>query len=203
MSELEEYKSQLRDIEETLKQDPENESLLELQKELKDLISLLNQEEEPETKQDTDEAKESSIQDNTQKDIPIDTISSNSQSPQAPESSFKVGDLVYVKPKLEKEYQQVKITIISGNQKLITVKFDNDKTETYPIEEIKLEKPKFIKNKYKLKQTKLENQEKKKQNDDLELNKSAKSWQNFNKKLKRKHLHNLVLLKNLVQKLVL
>lgn len=181
MSELEEYRSQLRDIEETLKQDPENESLKELQKELQDLISLLSQEEQPE--EPTPPKQESYTPSREASTNPVEA-STNSSPPSIPD--FKTGDLVYVKNKFDKEYKEVKITTISGNHKLITVKFDDDKVDTYPVEEIHKTKPKFVVNKYKQKQQKKENQLKKDKDLESTMNKSVQSWKNFNKKPKKK-----------------
>lgn len=176
MSELEEYRSQLKDIEDTLKQDPEKESLKELQKELQDLVSLLSQEEEQQQQEEQEPSKSATPLPPSSRDTTPSTSSG---------IDFKVGDIVYVKNKLDKEFKEVKITTISGNNKLITVKFEeDDKIDTYPIEDIYKEKPKM--NKYRLKKQKLENQQLKSKESEKEMNKSVQSWKNFNSKKKKK-----------------
>lgn len=184
MSELEEYKSQLRDIEETIKQEPDNESLKELRKELQDLIALLSQDGQPEETQTS--KQESPILTEDDKEVAA-AVDLQSPTPSIPD--FKVGDVVYVKNRLDKEYKEVKITTISGNKKLITVKFDDDKVDTFPLEEIHKTKPKFVVNKYRQKQQKKENQQKKDKELENTMNKSVQSWKNFNKKPKKKALN--------------
>jgi len=68
------------------------------------------------------------------------------------------------------------------------VKFEDDKVDTFSLDNIFKEKPKL--NKYKLKQQKKINQEKKKLDDENSIVKSAQSWKNFNKKLPKKKAVN-------------
>lgn len=182
MSELEEYKSQLDDVEETLKQDLDNTSLRDLKKELQDLIALLSQEEQ--AKEPSKPVVSSPEGDKFSKSKSL----SHSASPSIPD--YKVGDVVYVKNKLDKEFKAVKISTISGNNKLITVRYQDDETkiDTFPVEEVYESKPKL--NKYRLKQQKSENKELKSKESEQEMNKSVQSWKTFNSKKSRKKAVN-------------
>ncbi|KAH3679195.1 hypothetical protein WICMUC_001207 [Wickerhamomyces mucosus] len=161
---LEEYRIQLKDIEEALKTDPDNDSLKEIQKEIQNLIDLLV-EEEPKK-----ELKQINIP---------ESISASSH------IEFDIGEIVYAKTKLDRVYSKAKITSISGNYKVITVSFlDSDEVENYPIEEIYKEKPKDIK-KYKKQQQQQISSKPKVDSYEKELNKGAQSWKNFTKKKKK------------------
>lgn len=180
MSELEEYKEQLAEIEETLTNDPQNEELLALKAELLDLIALLGQDDDK-----TKEKQETSIPEQPALEKPLLHTESVTPPAEASVPPFTAGQTVWARTKLEKQIKEARVISVSGNRKTVTITFiDSSITESYAIEEIHKERPKDTLNKYKKQQQKATTKPK---DDKYEqaLNKSAQSWQNFNKKGKK------------------
>lgn len=166
MGELEDYETQLEDIEEGLLADPENETFKQLKEELEQVISLLK-EAEPEA------------QPEVKAEVSPPTKAETEQGPKGGakdgEKPFAVGDSVFVKVK--NAYKAGKIIQISNNNKLYTIKVDK-LTEMFRKEEMFRFNP----------EPKLEEPAKdsgKEHGNAVDLNKSVSNWKNFSKKIKK------------------
>ncbi|KAA8916866.1 hypothetical protein TRICI_000985 [Trichomonascus ciferrii] len=163
--ELEEYKSQLAVVEEGLTEDPENATLLDLKKELVDLIGLLDEQKDSDGESGSkDETKTTNTtttpveEDNRAKSASseprLESDEHRSQSP--PQSTspppryqkeninrvrFTAGDMVMAQwLSGDKQYYQAKVTSVTGSMSnpRYTVKFPkHNTTETLPADSVR------------------------------------------------------------------
>lgn len=161
--ELEEYKSQLAVVEEGLSEDPENATLLDLKKELVDLIGLLDEQNDNDGEsgskvqskattpvEEVNRAKSASSEPKLESDgqpsqSPPQSRSTPPPAPQEKENNnrvqFKAGDMVLAQwLSGDKQYYQAKVTSVTGSMSnpRYTVKFPkHNSTETLPADSVR------------------------------------------------------------------
>jgi survival-of-motor-neuron-related-splicing factor 30 len=160
--ELEEYRSQLAVVEEGLAEDPENATLLDLKKELVDLIGLLDEQKDSDGESASKEESKATTpieEDNRAKSASseprLENDGQRSQSPPQSTSTppppqqklninrvrFKAGDMVLAQwLSGDKQYYQAKVTSVTGSMSnpRYTVKFPkHNTTETLPADSVR------------------------------------------------------------------